>query len=665
MSVDLHECRRRLPLPALLNALGLADHAKPRARCPWPQNHKHGDRDPSFGIYQNNGSGWRWKCFVCGQGDEVDFIGKHFGLAARDAIVRYGELAGVNGNAAADVKPAAAKITPRPAVTLPKADAKLESDCGERWREAVAAFTDAHCTKLATWRGYSLEFVHWLREGERVGLFNGNVAFPVHDDEGQVVGIHYRVKPQNDNERAKWLYEGGCHARPLVVGDPKTAATVAAFESQWDAFAYMDKIGWHKAAPEAEAMVVTRGASNGKALAGLCATDAMVLAFPQNDKAGEDWLRDVSEHAGRKVLAVSIPAPHKDANDWTRAEATAGDIAKAVASAVVVAPTPPPLADTGLLEGMQGSLVTAAELHAMPVEPREFIVRPFFKAGDLGFIYGKRGDGKTWLTMLITRAAATAGCAGDWKAEKPWRVLYVDGEMPVEETKRRDKSLGTVAGTNLSFLHHEIYFERKGLTLNLADFGQQETVTRMLVAGSFRVLVLDNLSCLFSGLRENEADSWEMVLPWLLKLRRLKIAVVIVAHAGRNGQMRGTSRREDQAFWVIKLERGDGDGNRGLKFTSVFTKNRNALEDDCPPLEWTIAEEADGTTSVTAKQVSGVELLVQWVNAGLDSASDIAQEMGITKGQVSKLAKKAEVAGRIKIKDRRYLPAAGGVNDAR
>ena len=159
-------------------------------------------------------------------------------------------------------------------------------------------------------------------------------------------------------------------------------------------------------------------------------------------------------------------------------------------------------------------------------------------------------------------------------------------------------------------------------------------------------------------MRENDADDWELVLPWLLKLRRLKIAVVIVAHAGRNGQMRGTSRREDQAFWVIKLERSDSnsDGNRGLRFTSVFTKNRNAQEEDCPPLEWMINEETNGAVSVTTKPVSGIELLTAWVNAGLDSASDIAQEMGVSKGQVSKLAKKAEVAGYIKIENRRYLP---------
>ncbi len=41
-----------------------------------------------------------------------------------------------------------------------------------------------------------------------------------------------------------------------------------------------------------------------------------------------------------------------------------------------------------------------------------------------------------------------------------------------------------------------------------------------------------------------------MMLPWLLDLRRRKIAVVIVHHAGRSGEMRGTSKREDNVFWI-------------------------------------------------------------------------------------------------------------------
>ena len=48
-----------------------------------------------------------------------------------------------------------------------------------------------------------------------------------------------------------------------------------------------------------------------------------------------------------------------------------------------------------------------------------------------------------------------------------------------------------------------------------------------------------------SFLKENDADAWELLLNWLLELRRRRIAVIIVHHAGAAGQrMRGTTKRE-------------------------------------------------------------------------------------------------------------------------
>lgn len=315
--------------------------------------------------------------------------------------------------------------------------------------------------------------------------------------------------------------------------------------------------------------------------------------------------------------------------------------------------------------GLSRCIVSGSQLATMPIEPREVILKPFCKTGDFGIIFAKRGDCKTWLMMLISEAIASGGRAGPWKAEKPQAVLYVDGEMPLEETKRRSKLLAGAtetgnSGSKVDFLHHEVYFQRTGKTLNLADPDTQEAITKLLQDRASKVLVLDNLSCLFYGLRENESDGWEKVLPWLLHLRRLKVAVILVAHAGRNGEIRGTSRREDQAFWCLKLEKAESEEKEGiLKFITLFTKNRNALEEDCPPLEWGITEQ-NGVATVSTKIISGVHLLVSWVTAGLESATDIASEMRVSKGQVSKLAKKAENLGLITINKGRYvLPSAG------
>jgi putative DNA primase/helicase len=182
----------------------------------------------------------------------------------------------------------------------------------------------------------------------------------------------------------------------------------------------------------------------------------------------------------------------------------------------------------------------------------------------------------------------------------------------------------------------------------------QAAITRLCIEKGIKVLILDNLSCLFSGMKENDADAWESVLPWLLELRRNRIGVVIVAHSGRNGNMRGTSRREDAAFFVIRLDEVADKGatlKEGAKFIARFTKDRNSQTEQ-PAIEWTFQTGVDGKTTITTKEADGMAVLIEWVRDGLTSATDIGKEMGLSTGQVSKMAKKAIDAGRLK-KDER------------
>jgi hypothetical protein len=121
------------------------------------------------------------------------------------------------------------------------------------------------------------------------------------------------------------------------------------------AFAAMDKLGWHTGdgLPDA-AVLVTRGADNGKLIADHCSPDATVYAFIQNDvpnangsKPAEKWLADVGAFSGCKVLQVTTPGPHKDLNDWTRAGATKADIEAAIKKGKPI--------DTGRLESVAPS----------------------------------------------------------------------------------------------------------------------------------------------------------------------------------------------------------------------------------------------------------------------------------------------------------------------
>lgn len=216
-------------------------------------------------------------------------------------------------------------------VIRPQPEAAPEFD----WEQCVADFDEGQIEQLAKWRGYSRDFCRWLHSKSLIGLYDGHVAFPVIDQHQQVIACHYRADDKH------WLYHPtGNKTTALVLGDPD-APVVWAFESQWDAFAVMDRLGWHTDDDlrKAAAVVITRGAANGKLIGGKCRPDTRVYAFAQNDRAdaqgnspAKAWLDCIVKYAGCPTSLVKIPGEYKDANEWTKAGASEADIRAAVES---------------------------------------------------------------------------------------------------------------------------------------------------------------------------------------------------------------------------------------------------------------------------------------------------------------------------------------------
>ena len=300
------------------------------------------------------------------------------------------------------------------------------------------------------------------------------------------------------------------------------------------------------------------------------------------------------------------------------------------------------------------ALLDIGALAALRVQPRETLLGDWFKAGDYGIVSGRRGLGKSWKAMNIACALAQGRALGPWQCDKPRRVLYVDGEMALDDYRAR---LGLLGGMceNFFTLSHQSVFEQSKAALCLSDAAQQNELTRLCEVNKIDVLFLDNGACLFRGIAENKADDFrDFVENWFLDLRRRGIAVVLVLHAGRNGEIRGTSKREDAAFWIMRLDEvaGGGDADCGARFMTRFAKNRNAVTDP-PPFEWHY-ETVDGKMRVSHKEADSQAMFLQWIRDGLDTCGEIAEEMGLSKGRVSKLATKAMNAGLIKKNGRKY-----------
>jgi AAA domain/CHC2 zinc finger len=629
MSADIREAKQRLPLPALMHRLALGVHAKKSARCPF-----HDDNRNSFSVYKNGNGEFRWKCFTeCGDGDEITFLERQRGISRGEAIKVFLEMAGVNGATSVRSQHLAKRTSEQQPFD---------------WTKCVDALTTAHIEHLARLRGYSCEICLWLKENALIGLHEGSIAFPVQDPAANVVAAHYR---QTDGS---WrYYPHGIKTRPLVIGELIAGDRVCVFESQWDGLAFMDVSG------ERSGIIITRGASNGALVADLIPQSSTVYVWTQNDAAGEKWQKDICGNTKATVKRARTPEQFKDLNDWTRAGATDQDLLDAIVKAETVRE-----AEQSWVDALNAAVVTSSELHDLELIPRRKLLGDWFCEGDLGFIFAFRGVGKTWLALAIAQALSTGGKLGEWQAREAVKVLYVDGEMPPDLMRSRCEGLDA-SNDNLQFLNHEILFDRSGKVLNVANREIQQAITQRCMASGVKVLILDNLSTLASGMRENEADSWELVNSWLLDLRRRKIAVVIVHHAGRSGEMRGTSKREDNVFWIIALDdaKQNAHDQPGARFVSRFSKPSRNTQEQVQGFEWHFVTESSGEVSISYKQAQTLDFFLSLIEDGVRECSQIAEEMKTSPATVSRLAKRAIDAGKIIKKSREYFLVEGNKID--
>jgi putative DNA primase/helicase len=143
-----------------------------------------------------------------------------------------------------------------------------------------------------------------------------------------------------------------------------------------------------------------------------------------------------------------------------------------------------------------------------------------------------------------------------------------------------------------------------------------------------------------------------IVQSWLLKLRSQGKAVVIVHHAGKGGDQRGTSAREDVLDTVVKLSRPtDCQGDEGLRAEWVFAKHRGFYGADAMSLEVSLTvNQGELTWTWQPLETSLVLQVAEHLNETECSLSDIARDMNLPKTTVWRLKKRAEAMGLLKSK---------------
>ena len=293
--------------------------------------------------------------------------------------------------------------------------------------------------------------------------------------------------------------------------------------------------------------------------------------------------------------------------------------------AVVPRHPPPPL-----------KAFNAAEFLSLKIPPREDILSPILQTQSLNMIYAPRGIGKTFTAMGIGYAIAAGGKFLRWEAPKPRRVLYLDGEMPASTMQTR---LAEIIKQSSKESAPEDFCI---ITPDMQEMGMPDISTsegRAMVEPFIAerdFIIVDNLSTLARTGKENEGESWLPVQGWALDMRSRGKSVLFVHHAGKGGQQRGTSRKEDVLDLVMNLKRPeDYDPQNGARFEVHFEKARHLVGDAAKPFEASLTAAGWAMRSIEDAELQKVLALKK---EGM-SVRDIAEETKISKSRVNRMVK--------------------------
>lgn len=295
--------------------------------------------------------------------------------------------------------------------------------------------------------------------------------------------------------------------------------------------------------------------------------------------------------------------------------------------------------------------VDVRELLELEIPAREYLLEPIVREKESLLVHSWRGVGKTFFGLELAFAVASGGSFLKWRAPRPRRVLYVDGEMPARVMQERIAAIVKASDRADDFEPHNLRLVCADLQdtplPNLSTLGGQMLLEPLVEEAD--LLLVDSISTLADYGRENEAESWAPMQEWTLQQRRRGKSVILLHHDGKHGLQRGTSRREDVLDLVIGLRRPpDYVASEGARFEIHFEKARALCGEEVKPFEARL-ELLEGRAVWTTRDLEDADLsrVADLLNEGV-SIRDAAEELGMHKSRVERLKKKAAAAGKLR-----------------
>ncbi len=378
--------------------------------------------------------------------------------------------------------------------------------------------------------------------------------------------------------------------------------------------------------------------------------DADVILFFDYDNTGVDHRENIINQLKDCVKSLRlvnlpgyevVPKNGKDITDWLKEGHTSIDLKKVIEEAVVII-EPFKVAEGKILNNIIKA-VSIENLLKMEIELPECFLEPFITKSSLGMIYAPRGIGKTYFALSIAYALSSGTSFLKFRAPKPCKVLYLDGEMSIFTMKERMKKIYYSQEIKPLENHFKLVnsFLQEQTLPDLGSLKEQKMLDSLIE--DVDVIIVDNLSCWVTSGVENEGESWLPVLAWALKQRRQGKAVVFIHHANKNNGPRGSSRREDALDYVIKLDRPPNyKAEDGACFVLSFEKHRSWLGNDVESIHVKLVDLPDGKQtwewSIFESNKNNEMLIaeIKRLKSQGKTHEEIGEEFGVSKSTVTR-----------------------------
>ena len=281
----------------------------------------------------------------------------------------------------------------------------------------------------------------------------------------------------------------------------------------------------------------------------------------------------------------------------------------------------------------------------MSLEPLDFVIEPLITVKGRGMIYSPRGAGKTYVTMQLAYAIAKGieHCFV-WRIPKQRRVVYVDGEMDAETLQQRQIEIVKLNGGDPPENNQLVLVTRdlqKDVRPKINTKAGRDQIEAHLEPGT--ILILDNISSLSPSSDEQETEEWALIEDWFGDLCWHGATVLFVHHAGKGGDQRGTSKREDLLQFVLKLHvPSDHRMDEPLRAELHLTKLRGKCEKPIwgQPFELRLGMDDRGDPAWMIHQLKDLlrERARQMLSDGM-KAGDVVLETGLSRWAVARIAR--------------------------